>query len=158
MKMRYKIAGMRRKVVSIIFEKSEEEIEYADLLRARARDYAKQKIDLRPRDERSQWFADWDGYHEVMVAEWDSLRARTYFWRRKANASLVELPLENDREGYWERLDGTLWLLTDKGVAYVRSQVRAERQASREPWVRVSPLLVSSLALFISLISILWGR
>ena len=149
---------MRRKAISIILEKPEEEIDYEDLLRARARDYAKQKVGLRTRDERSKWLSDWDGYHEVMVAERDSLRARTYLWRQKTYANLVELPPENDREGYWERFDDTIWLLTDKGVAYVRSQVRAERQASREPWVRVSPLLISGLALFISLISILWGR
>ena len=87
------------------------------------------------------WYVDIMGWQE----EYDSLR--TSHWRKKAVNCLVELPPRNEEDDYWERtqMSGE-WVLTDKGIAHVRSAVRQEMLASSELWFRVAALLLGALA------------
>ena len=138
-----------------VLRKSQEEIEYTRLLRARDRDYAKEKGNLRTREELDQWWAGWEA--DIRVARYDYYRVMTSYWMRKATDKRVELPPDNEKDGYWDR-DGFPWLgrtLTDKGIAYVRNAVRQETLASSELFFRVAAVVIGASLVVLSLISVL---
>ena len=122
------------------------------VLRARDRDYAKERASLRKQDDYYEWLSGWDG--RIIPARDDYEGARTSDWRRKAVGRLVELPSRREQDGYWRQTHDTgEWVLTDRGVAYIRSAVRQEELASSEMGFRRLHIVLSVAALVISAFS-----
>jgi hypothetical protein len=122
------------------------------ILRARDRAYVKERANLLSQDDFARWASEWDVEIMFPAEEYDILR--TAHWRRKAISRLVELPPRNEEEEYWEQTQPTgKWVLTDQGIAYIRSAVRQEALASSEMWFGVAALLLGVLAVLASVIN-----
>ena len=87
-------------------------------------------------------------------------------WLREASKWSVPIPqrpsqhdASEDAEGYWRsRYGGYPWMLTEKGVHHIRSEVRKVQKDERErwfPWLALLlPLLVALAALINSIFDI----
>ncbi len=117
-----------------------------------AQEYKGDSTALQSQEEMQAWLAAWDV--DIELYRDPFLRVRTRHWIKKAGAKLVELPPDNDEEGYWET--SHFWplmkVLTDKGIHYVRTHIRQEDLLNKEMPFRVASLIMSALALLISIV------
>lgn len=95
------------------------------------------------------WMSSW--YVEAEPLEDDVNHHETQHWRKKAVDKLVELPPRNresdlDGDGYWKQGAWGGWVLSDKGVYYVRSAVRQEVLGGSESYFRWLTLAFAGLA------------
>ena len=133
------------------------ERKYKKALRQREQDYRLRKDTLKNSEAFGEWFGRWDFDIQESRVEYD--RYRTSYWRNKAVEKLVELPkLDWDTEhgdGYWDRsqLTGEL-VLTDKGVAHIRAEVRKEGLAGSEMFFRWALVLVAVLGVLSTISSV----
>ena len=121
---------------------------YKRALRDRDRDYQRIKETLQTRDERDEWFASRAGDIEEARVDYDQLR--TSHWRNKAISKLVELPPYDwqSPNGHWQQsiVTGAV-VLTDRGVAFIRTRVRQESLSSSEMFFRWAMALVAVLGI-----------
>ena len=109
---------------------------------------------------------DWDA--DLMPLRADYEGERSAYWCQKALSKLVELPVMfemDDRHpggrsltDYWKD-DG--WtgaaILSDKGVAYIRSAAREETLASLELWFKVGLIVIpAGTVLVTGLLNVFW--
>ena len=136
------------------------ERKYKKALRQRDQDYRRNEDILKRQEEFDDWFGDWDIHIQESRVEYD--RYRTSYWRDKAIGKLVELPKHDWRteygDGYWDRsrLTGEL-VLTDKGVAYIRAEVRKERLEGSEMFFRWALVIIAVLGVLSTFSSIIVG-
>ena len=111
-------------------------------------------------------WAEWEAELMPLRAEYEG--ERSAYWRQKALSKLVELPvmfeLDDRHPGgrsltdYWKD-DG--WtgavILSDKGVAYIRTAAREETLASLELWFKFGLIFVpAGTVLVIGLLNVCW--
>ena len=98
-----------------------------------------------------------DEYQEILSRKW--LREASK-WSVPIPVRPSERDASEDKEGYWRRCYGRgPWILTEKGVHYIRSEVRKVQKDERErwfPWLALLlPLSVALAALVNSIFDIL---
>ena len=122
---------------------------YRKILKQRDRDYARSGVARFSRDDRAQWFSEWDAQAEPLRL-WCE-RWRSAHWVRKARECLVELLPREPDQGFWETSPFYgRHVLTDKGVAHVRAAVRGEILAGAEIWFRIAVVVIPLLSVILS--------
>lgn len=91
--------------------------------------------------------------------EYKEIRSRK--WQREAIKLSVPLPdrpshpCDDDPSGYWEFVFSVYtWVLTDKGIHYVRREIREVQRTEHERRLRWVTPIIAVLALIISIISV----
>jgi len=138
-----------------MFEKRTAEKKLDSMLDKRHNDYARKKDELQAPHARELWSLEWDQSILPLQEDYDEVLTRHY--RRKANQKLVEMPPrcpddERAGEGYWyEAQFSRELLLTDKGVKYVRTEIRRETLDEREMFFRYATVLFAAIAAIASI-------
>ena len=136
------------------------ERKYKKALRQRDQDYRRKKDTLKKQEAFDKWFVVWDVDIQESRVEYD--RYRTSYWRNKAIEKMVELPKQDWNteygDGFWDRsrLTGEL-VLTDKGVAHIRAEVRKERLEGSEMFFRWALVIIAILGVLSTISSLIVG-
>ena len=133
--------------MDIVRRKSAER-KYKKVLRQRDEEYLREKNALQTNEALGEWLIDWEWSIEESRVEYD--RYRTAYWQNKAVEKLVESPKPdwNSVDGCWgrSRITGEVFL-TDKGVAYIRAEIRKEALEGSEMYFRWATMIIAGLGI-----------
>jgi hypothetical protein len=77
----------------------------------------------------------------------------TRYWTKQARDRFIPRPAIREDEEYWELTGFTQrWVLTDKGVSYLRSAIRQESMLSHEGFFRWAAIILGLLAVAIPMV------
>ena len=98
---------------------------------------------------------------EVYFSYSEYKECRSRKWQQEAIKISVPLPPHpygqdvDDPTGYWEFLGSIgVWVLTDKGIHYIRREIREVQRSEHERRLRWTMPLIAVLALIVSVISV----
>lgn len=105
----------------------------------------------------------WEGDAVIYFDEYKEIRSRK--WQREAIKISVPLPPHpygrdvNDPTGYWEFLGSIgAWVLTAKGIHYIRREIREVQKAEHERWLRWIIPTIAVSALIVGIFNLVYSR